>query len=216
MFDADFHPWLLEVNTSPCMGVNESLDYGLKAPLLSRTLSIINIPHNKPNEKIIALEDKMNELTGSGFERLYPSKFTASLDSYLIKPKVKQIYDFSNLQHLGASFTQSQGMSLLLHIINEMELNLDKQIRNVNLITTRLYNFLSAQGLKTMKTVSSVRVSSKQYLSRLNKWISEANEEFLIPYDIREKILSMNMKDKLTILSSCPINKVKHIEYLFN
>jgi tubulin polyglutamylase TTLL9 len=43
MLDALLKPWLIEVNGSPSMTANTSIDRGLKLGLLDDTLTIINI-----------------------------------------------------------------------------------------------------------------------------------------------------------------------------
>lgn len=216
IIDSNFHAWLLEVNTSPCMGVNEYLDYDMKGPLLARTMSIALLPlfEKKSEKRMIELEDMMNDISGGGFERIFPSKFTEALEFHLIKPKVQHVYDLTNLKALGASLTSAQGMSLLLHILIDLENTISTQkAQNTNIL--KLHNFLTAQGIRILKSSAGLRVGAKSYIATVNNWISESNEDFLVPYDIREKILSLPDKSKLEILSSCAMSKIKSVNLLF-
>lgn len=103
LFDKNFHPWLLEVNTFPSLGYDEDVDFEVKAPLAAQTLSIVGVPDytfeeiqkstqlKKDIEKSIShqieLEDERNKISGSGFLRVFPSPLSDHLQSFLSKPK---------------------------------------------------------------------------------------------------------------------------------
>ena len=49
LIDHEFHMWLLEVNTMPCMGTTEDNDFEVKGPMLAQALSTRKADENNGN-----------------------------------------------------------------------------------------------------------------------------------------------------------------------
>ena len=109
IFDRNFRPYVLEVNTMPSLNTDEDVDYEVKAPLLAQAFSIAGIPDMTNDQlqeivknfklppggvqqfdaEITKQEDERNRLSGEGFIRIFPSeKYSAKYSHLLVEPKL--------------------------------------------------------------------------------------------------------------------------------
>jgi len=231
LIDQDFKMWLLEINTMPSLGTDEDTDFDVKAPLIAQALSIVGIPsmdlaelrtiETAPYGKEIMMErhiideDERNVLSGGGFIRIFPSQITNEYQKYLIVPcktsnvNIERIID--DPTQYGKYLTQSQGYVVLIHILSKIDISLNKNIDPR--VISRLLCFLSAQGYHV--NTSNVRSYIKHYIVRLNKWITESKEQYIIESEKRNKIMSSDGDYIRKLLESCNMAKVKSVSLLF-
>ena len=228
LIDQDFKLWLLEINTLPSLNTDEDIDYQIKAPLISQTLTIIGINNfnfneirnfeiflnnliineNYFEEKIIK-EDQRNKLSGEGFIRIFPSNnIDQNLNKFLLKPNkiLNNINESSNL-----NLTNSQGLILLIHLLTKFDENLKKS-NDLRLIS-RLKCFLIAQGYNFNQNNNNIRLILKHFIIKLNKLVVISKEKYFLSIDQRKNILKS--KDFKNILEKSIKDKISNIELLF-
>lgn len=109
IFDRNFRPYILEINTMPSLNTDEDVDYEVKAPLLAQAFSIVGIPDmpgdqlhdavknfkmppggvKEFDEEVVKQEDERNRLTGNGFVRIFPSeKYSSKYTHLLFQPRL--------------------------------------------------------------------------------------------------------------------------------
>ncbi|EAY08025.1 Tubulin-tyrosine ligase family protein [Trichomonas vaginalis G3] len=239
LIDREFHMWLLEVNTFPCLGTTEESDYEVKGPMIANALSIVGIPDLSLSElrsieaKIdpsqidldqlqaqkVKAEDERNRQSGNGFVRIFPSELTAPLEEYLLKPlgctlsRLSQQIISNNAQQIGESLTGSQGMVILMHVLTKIEAMM-RRVSDPRLLA-RIQCFLVAQGYTTPRGTSNTRALLRHYIDKLNNWISVSTEDFVVQPDTRKRILSLEDADLADVLESSQMKLVKNVRLLF-
>ena len=237
LLDRDFNMWLIEINTNPAMGYDESVDYEVKGKLLSRALSIVGIPNYTAEEltnisiqtkksieeieaDIIRGEDERNEQTGNGFIRIFPSESSEYLSDLLKKvllassnseKKQKKKKSF-NPKKLAQLLTTEQASEILIHYLIGLEKKSRDDDEN-NETKNRIWKFFSSLGYQFQKKVT-LRSILRQFINdaRAN-YANDKNAE--TPEPILRMILDSNDDYLEKFFKNCNYNYAKTVKFLF-
>jgi hypothetical protein len=239
LFDRDFTPWLLEVNTFPSLGFDEDVDYEVKGPLVAQALSIAGIPDVSRHElrtlasqleeaeidideveaMLVRFEDERNVASGSGFIRVFPTEATAKFRSFLAVPRFFGMMQQRRTPLLdpekhAKTLSPEQAMDILIAYLLLLQKRMDEELPTRK-IHTRVANFLAAQGYQVTPRATNLKMVLRNYIEkqRIKYQLGQGREQRW-PNGAKEQIMKSTDEFIVQLLLNASLT-VRDIRTLF-
>ncbi|CAL6041209.1 Tubulin_tyrosine ligase [Hexamita inflata] len=157
MIDANFKPWLIEVNHSPSFTCDTPLDLRIKETLLSGVLDLLNISQkDKQDHQQIQKETSLKRLYGTQYDKIQTERSKKSLP--------KPAFKFSTYRSVHAHYQNQINKLRIFQQIYPLQTGENDIYRQILL---GLKNpFITEQAIKNMNQVVPSTLQHKQALEQ--------------------------------------------------